>query len=122
MAFSPDGQSLATSYWGPEVKLWDVSSGEKTEKLVRIPLLVLANRESRVFFVSLSEATGATLSWQPPVPVLIVGRALIPGKITPLRTPNEDIALIFDEPYFQFESSAALVEVIRLAHLIALHW
>jgi len=80
----------------------------ETEKLVRVPLIGLANRESRVFFVNLSEATGATLSGQPPVPVMIIGKALPPGKITPLRIPNGGVALIFGE--LSFESSS-LVEV-----------
>jgi uncharacterized delta-60 repeat protein len=80
----------------------------ETEKLVQVPLTGLTNRESRVFFVSLSEATGATLSGQPPVPVMILGKDLIPGKITPLRMPNGGVALIFGE--LSFESSS-LVEV-----------
>jgi uncharacterized delta-60 repeat protein len=82
----------------------------ETEKLVRVPLKGLANRESRVFFVSLSEATGATLSGQPPVPVMIIGKALLPGKITPLRIPNGGVALIFGERSFESEFSS-LVEV-----------
>ena len=33
MALSPDGQTLATSYWGSEVKLWDVTTGQQIGSL-----------------------------------------------------------------------------------------
>lgn len=68
----------------------------ETEKLVRVTLTGLTKREFRVLFVSLSEATGATLIGQPPVPLMISGKALPPGKITPLGMPNGGVALIFN--------------------------
>jgi eukaryotic-like serine/threonine-protein kinase len=37
MALSPDGQSLATSYWRPEVKLWDVATGQQSGSLPITP-------------------------------------------------------------------------------------
>ena len=82
----------------------------ETEKSVTVPLTGLLNHESRVFFVSLSEAIGASLSGQPPVPVIIAGKPLVPGKITPLRLPDGGIALIFGELLFEFESHS-LIEV-----------
>jgi WD40 repeat protein len=33
LAFSPDGQALATSYWGPEVKLLEVTTGREISSL-----------------------------------------------------------------------------------------
>jgi hypothetical protein len=39
---------------------------------------------------------------------MIIGEALPPGKITPLRMPNGGLALIFGELYFE---SSSLVEV-----------
>ena len=41
---------------------------------------------------------------------MIIGKALTPGKITPLRIPNGGVALVFGELSFEFESSS-LVEV-----------
>src|SRR5262249_19289012 len=50
----------------------------ETEKLLQVPLIALTNRESRVFFLSLSEPSGANLSGQPPIPVMILGKAQPP--------------------------------------------
>jgi dipeptidyl aminopeptidase/acylaminoacyl peptidase len=46
MALSPNGQTLATSYWGPEVKLWDVTNG--------LQIGSLTNNEHRVWSLAFS--------------------------------------------------------------------
>ena len=46
MALSPDGQTLATSYWGPEVKLWDVTTGRQIGSLT--------NNQHRVWSLAFS--------------------------------------------------------------------
>jgi uncharacterized delta-60 repeat protein len=84
----------------------------ETEKYVTVPLTGLQNRESRVFFVSLSDATDAKLFGQPPVPVTIMGKALASGKIAALRMPQGGVALIFGELISPIEfETHSLVEV-----------
>jgi len=105
-----DGSAKAGVDYLPQTEGLNFAPFE-TEKHVPLRLTGITNRDSRVFFLSLRDPTGAALSEQPPFPILIGGIALPPGKITPLRMPNGGVALVFGELPFQSESSSSLVEV-----------
>jgi WD40 repeat protein len=53
MALSPDGRTLGTSYWGPEVKLWDIVTG--------LQLGALTNNSHKAWSLAFS-ADGALLA------------------------------------------------------------